>query len=109
VLGRGQDDLLLGAGPGGAPRVLAVDGRALAADGRLVPLADFYAGDSRNRGGAPVAVTRLADGTAAVAVGSGRGRASARVYTPAQFRAGDPAAALDLPLDKDVAVGVYVG
>jgi hypothetical protein len=111
VYGRGRDDLLLGAGPGGAPRVLAVDGRSLIETGRISPLADFYAGERQNRGGAPVAVTTLDDGTTAILVGSGRGGGTVKVFTPGDFAAGDPAPAPDRELTPDgtVAAGVYVG
>ena len=109
VFGRGRDDLLLGAGPGGAPRVLAVDGRSLVQTGRLTPLADFYAGERQNRGGAPVAVARLGDGSEEVLVGGGRGSGAARVFTPAQLTAGDTAGARQFVSDLAVAGGVYVG
>ncbi|MBN9524243.1 FG-GAP repeat protein, partial [bacterium] len=57
--GDGFGDLVLGGGPGGAPRVLALDGRALfgpqADAGQLTVLADFFAGDSTLRAGVQVA------------------------------------------------------
>ncbi len=109
VSGRGRDDLLLGAGPGGAPRVLVVDGLSLIRSGRITPLADFYAGEKQNRGGAPVAVTRLADGTTAVLVGSGRGGGTVKVFTSREIASGDPVADRELTPASGLAAGVYVG
>ncbi len=57
--GDGFGDMVFGGGPGGAPRVLALDGRALfgpqADAGQLAVLANFFAGDQNLRAGVQVA------------------------------------------------------
>jgi hypothetical protein len=51
--GDGFDELIVGGGPGGGPRVMALSGRNLAegksSNSRVV--ANFFAGDPNNRGG----------------------------------------------------------
>src|SRR5439155_1170062 len=58
VNGDGFADLIGGGGPGGGPRVFAVDGHSLLQNGTgtLLPVANFFAGDIENRGGIRVAV-----------------------------------------------------
>jgi hypothetical protein len=60
--GDGFADLVFGGGPGGAPRVLAVDGSNLLA-GNVDPLASFYAGDPADRSGVGVGVAPGSDGS----------------------------------------------
>ena len=74
--GDGKADLVFGGGPGGSPRVLVLDGAAVAADpaaAAAAPLANFFAGDPSQRGGARVAVKDVSTtgGTADLLVGSG--------------------------------------
>jgi len=70
VDGDGADDLVFGAGPGGAPRLLVFDGAELQA-GRFVALADLFAGDSGSRAGVRVAAPDTdADGRAELVAGS---------------------------------------
>ena len=75
VNGDGTPDLVVGAGPGGAPRVAVFDGRGLLASGpppRLV--GDFYAFEDTSRTGVAVAAGNVTgDGQADVVVGSGAG------------------------------------
>src|SRR5207237_2432808 len=54
--GDGCGDLIFGAGPGGSPRVLALDGRAAQA-GVQSELANFFAGDASSRLGVEVGTT----------------------------------------------------
>jgi uncharacterized repeat protein (TIGR01451 family) len=115
----GFGDLIAGAGPGGAPRVLALDGQVLLTQGATAaiasPLANFFvAGNTADRGGVRVA-TKDADGDAKadVVVGSGEGSVSrVRVYPGANFvGTGEPTVHQDLdPFAGAVlADGVFVG
>jgi sugar lactone lactonase YvrE len=65
ITGDGKADLVVGAGPGGGPRVKIFDGASLLAQtATSVPTlaADFFAGDPTDRGGIRVAVKSLAGG-----------------------------------------------
>lgn len=63
VNGDGLADVLLGAGDGGAPRVVTYSGQALAAGGGPVSLGSFFAGDPDTRSGVRIALSDLdADG-----------------------------------------------
>ena len=74
--GDGFADIIGGGGPGGGPRVFALSGKDLLA-GNQIPLANFFAGDSNNRGGIRVAVKDLdGDGKADLVVGDGDGAGS---------------------------------
>src|SRR5207248_8037295 len=82
VNGDGSGDLVAGAGAGGSPRVLVVNGQDLLADGAAAvargPVANFFAADPVGRDGARVAVKDLdGDGFADVLVAapSAAGRA----------------------------------
>ncbi len=58
--GDGNADLIVGGGPGGGPRVLALSGRDLAAGvPQPATLANFFAGDPAQRGGVRVAAKDL--------------------------------------------------
>jgi hypothetical protein len=76
--GDGFGDAIFGGGPGGAPRVRAVSGRALTADGTTqVQLANFFAGDQGSRGGVRLAARDLdRDGRAEIIAGGGDGQPS---------------------------------
>jgi hypothetical protein len=70
--GDGYGDVIGGAGPGGAPRVLALSGHDLVTTGTLTPLADFFAGPTGLRGGVQVAAKDLdGDRRADLVTGSG--------------------------------------
>ena len=76
--GDGTADLIVGGGPGGGPRVLALSGKDLVA-GTANPavLANFFAGDEANRGGVRVAAKNLdGDRLADLVVGPGVGGGS---------------------------------
>ncbi len=76
INGDGFADLIAGGGPGGGPRVLVLDGKALL-NNEYVNLANFFAGDINNRGGIRVAVKNLdGDSKADLLVGSGSGAGS---------------------------------
>jgi parallel beta-helix repeat protein len=117
--GDGFGDLFFGAGPGGAPRMLAISGLQLLSDGAVSaiasPLANFFvAGNTSDRGGVRVA-TKDADGDnrADLAVGSGEGSpANVRVYLGVNFTSGgEPSVFQDLSVfgGSVLAGGVFVG
>ena len=71
VDGDGFGDLIFGAGPDGAPRVTAFSGQSVIATGSLQPIANFFAGDTNNRGGVRVTAKDLdADGRSEIITGS---------------------------------------
>jgi hypothetical protein len=73
VDGDGAADLIVGAGPGGAPRVVAFAAQTLLS-GTPGVSASFFAGDASDRGGVPVrAVDVDGDGRAEVLTGAGQG------------------------------------
>ena len=73
VSGDGAADVIVGGGPGGGPRVMALSGRDLTAAGnRQTQVANFFAGDPNNRDGVRVAAKDLdGDPQADVLVGLG--------------------------------------
>ena len=76
VNGDGFAELIAGGGPGGGPRVRAFNGLDLLA-GTQNPIADFFAGDTNNRGGVRVSVKNLdSDNLADIVVGAGTGAGS---------------------------------
>jgi hypothetical protein len=48
----GFDDIVAGGGPGGGPRVMAIGGKEMTQSDTVRPLANFFAGNAANRGGA---------------------------------------------------------
>ena len=63
-------------GPGGGPQVFALSGKDLVA-GTQTQVANFFAGDTNNRGGIRVAVKNLdGDNQADLVVGAGSGAGS---------------------------------
>jgi hypothetical protein len=78
--GDGFADVIAGGGPGGGPRVFALSGKSLIS-GNPTQLANFFAGDTGNRGGIRVAVKNL-DGDAHADLVAGAGTAGgSRVTT----------------------------
>jgi hypothetical protein len=74
--GDGRAEVIAGAGPGGGPRVLALDANQVLAgnfvDAINSPVANFFAGDVANRGGIRVVAKNLdGDRLADLVVGSG--------------------------------------
>lgn len=112
VNGDGYAEVIAGGGPGGGPRVFALDGELLLA-GAFVPAANFFAFDADARGGVRVTTKDLdADTLADVIAGTGPGQGSRITafvggQTPVDGRPGvrydfDPF--VDLNID-----GVFVG
>lgn len=78
VDGDGYADLIGGGGPGGGPRVYGLSGAALTQQGGAqVAVANFFAGDTNNRGGVPVTTKDIdGDKRADIVAGSGEGAQS---------------------------------
>lgn len=118
--GDGADDLIFGAGPGGAPRVRVIGGRQLIAAGSFtdidqvigLQIADLMAGDSTTRAGVRVAARDVdGDSKADLVTGSGPGQPSeVRLYRGASVLAAsaNPDQAID-PFSTVLADGVFVG
>jgi uncharacterized repeat protein (TIGR01451 family) len=71
--GDGFGDLLAGAGPGGAPRVVGFSAVSLLA-GQLDLISSYFVGDESDRGGVPLAALDLdGDGRMELLTGAGRG------------------------------------
>ncbi|OWK39888.1 beta strand repeat-containing protein [Fimbriiglobus ruber] len=124
LTGKGYADLIFGAGPGGGPRVRAVDPAVLLAaagdfsslDDSTVSgagLADFFAGDPTNRGGVRVGIADLdASNQAGLVVGSGTGAGTTvTTYTGKAILADAGAPTSDFALDAfpGFSGGVFVG
>jgi uncharacterized delta-60 repeat protein len=117
--GDGFGDLIFGAGPGGAPRVLGISGQTLLTTGAVAaiasPLTNFFvAGNANDRGGVRVSTADVdGDNKAEVVVGSGEFETSrVRVYYGKNFGvSGEPAGFQDLnPFSGTTfADGIFVG
>ena len=118
VDGDGNADLVLGGGPGGAPRVFILSGAQIGSGNvdaaQAAPIANFFvAGNATDVGGVRVAA-KDADGDhkADVAVGSGDNASSrVRVYLGNSIGGGgEPAVFQDLdPYTAVLANGIFVG
>ena len=77
VNGDGYAELIVGGGPGGGPRVMALDGQSLAKGDTSRVVFNFFAGNTENRGGIRIAVKNLdGDNQADLVVGDGEGAGS---------------------------------
>ncbi|MFO0847757.1 MAG: proprotein convertase P-domain-containing protein [Gemmataceae bacterium] len=112
INGDGKAELVAGAGPGGGPRVLTLDGASLMAN-RQVPVSDFFAGDTSNRNGIRVAVKdRDNDGFLDIVTGAGDGDGTrVTVYAGKSLRTGTGTPSVIESFDElpDQSNGVYVG
>ncbi len=111
INGDGFADLIAGGGPGGGPRVLALDGKSLLSN-EYVNLANFFAGDISSRGGIRVAVKNLdGDTKADIVVGSGAGAGSfVTAYLGKNIEvSGVPTGQFDFELLDGFSGGVFVG
>ncbi|QEL15646.1 alkaline phosphatase family protein [Limnoglobus roseus] len=109
VSGDGVPDLVVGAGPGGGPRVSVLDGVRLRQN-QLVRGPDFFAGDATARGGVRVAVKDLdGDPFADLVVGDGTGGGRVRLYDRAALTAGPNPVAVAVDPFPGFTGGVFVG
>ena len=117
--GDGFGDLIFGGGPGGAPRVFALNGQLISAGSidaaYAAPIANFFvAGNSLDRGGIRVAATDAdGDNRADLVVGSGEGVAArVRIYLGANITAStEPSIFQDITVFGGAILtgGVFVG
>ncbi|MBY0512845.1 MAG: FG-GAP-like repeat-containing protein, partial [Gemmataceae bacterium] len=110
VDGDGKADVAGTGGPGGGPRVYVLSGADPFA-GREVPVANFFAGNTDNRGGFRAAVKDLdGDARADVVVGDGTG-AGSRVtgYLGKNFAGGVAPEAFAFDAYPGFTGGVFVG
>ena len=108
--GDGAGELVIGAGPGGGPRVMALSGRTLATAGPnaalAAPVLNTFVGDPNQRGGVRVAVKDFdGDGKQDVVAGAGLGGAVTALNSKAN---GAVRLTLD-PFGGAATDGVYVG
>ncbi|HYH67977.1 MAG TPA: Ig-like domain-containing protein, partial [Urbifossiella sp.] len=109
VDGDGYGDVIGGAGPGGAPHVLALSGYDLVTTGTLTPVASFFAGPLGLRGGVRVAAKDFdGDSRAELVTGSGD-TAAVFVYGNAALTVADPQPDGGLELLPGLLPGVHVG
>jgi hypothetical protein len=116
--GDSYGDLVFGAGTGGSPRVLALNGQTLVTRGSVIagasPIADFFSGSTADRGGVRVAVKNVDDDQRMdIVTGSGVGVAgNVKVYKGSGLRgrAQPPVfQSLDVFTNEGFNDGVYVG
>jgi hypothetical protein len=106
----GYADVIAGGGPGGGPRVLALDGKRVLANAHE-PLANFFAGDPTSRGGVRLVVKDLDNDVRAdlvTAAGTGDGSAVRR-YTGKGLAAAAPTPDAIDDAFPGFAGGVFVG
>jgi hypothetical protein len=112
--GDGFAELIVGGGPGGGPRVLALDGKRLAAGdvagAFAAPVANFFAGDASARGGVRLAAVKRGDDLTYLVAQPG-GAGAARVYPGhAITGTGEPSDSQDLdPLGASAAGSASAG
>jgi|GEM_PF-4601249 len=117
VTGDGYGDLVVGGGPGGAPRVMILNGATCVLIGGEEalqdPVANFFAGDTDSRGGVRVGVTNLlGDSNAAVVTGGGEGsNPRVTIYSSNALMAAPakPKQSSDFEAFQGNGFGVYVG
>ena len=108
----GKADLIFGGGPGGGPRVLALDAvKLMRGDMAGATLANFFAGNEDNRGGVRVAAKNLdGDARADLVVGDGAGAGSrVTTYLGKLLGPGSPPSRDTFDAFPDFLGGVFVG
>jgi len=120
VNGDGFDDLIFGAGSGGAPRVFILSGQQVVSEGvaaaQASPIANFFVnGDSTDRGGVRVATLNATGSDSAdLVVGSGSGEAGQAIIYSGPIPAGntrEPTTLQTLSVNNGAVLtdGAYVG
>jgi hypothetical protein len=112
--GDGFDDLIVGGGPGGGPRVLALSGKDLSGGDLTNPkaLANLFAGDPNNRGGVRLAAKDLdGDDRTDLVVGSGDGGGTRVTAFSGKnlMKGGEVEKEFEFDAGDDGAHGVFVG
>ncbi len=113
--GDGRPDLIAGAGPGGGPRMFAIDGPALmsTAEPQIVQRANFFAGNVETRGGIRVVTKNLdGDNRADLVVGPGEGSPTEiNIYAGRDVPSEGIPTALDTftVFNPSIPAGVFVG
>jgi hypothetical protein len=103
--GDGLAEVIIGAGPGGGPRIRVLSGADLTRDNTETEVLNFFGGDPENRGGIRVAGRDLdGDGLTDIIAGAGEdGGSLVTVYLSSQT------APIDFSLFGDFNNGVFVG
>jgi predicted outer membrane repeat protein len=104
----GRADLIVGAGPGGGPRVLVLSGRELGAESPRV-IADFFAGDPADRKGVTVAAADLDGDSAADLVAGNNTTGRVTTYLGRRLAAADAAVEREVVPFGGFRGGVFVG
>ena len=108
VNGDGFADLIVGAGPGGAPRVTVFDGRTLLSS-KVTQVASFFTGNDESRGGVRVTVADVdKDGLADVVTGEADGP-RVNIFLGKNVRTGLPGDDVELTPFSTPMNGVFVG
>jgi hypothetical protein len=109
INGDGRGDIIVGAGPGGAPRVTVFSAAALMQN-QQVQLSNFFAGGTESRGGVRVAALDLdSNGSPDLITGSGSGGNSVLTYQRGELLKATPNFGLALTAPGDPLAGIYVG
>ncbi len=110
VNGDGFADIIGGGGPGGGPRVYVLSGQELQA-GQQVVLANFFAGNTENRGGIRVTAKNLdGDQFADIVVGDGTGGGShVTAYRGVDFQGSGAPSTFDFDAFAGFEGGIFVG
>jgi hypothetical protein len=111
--GDGFDDLIVGGGPGGGPRVMALSGKDLSRGNLSNPtmLANLFAGNPANRGGVRLSAKDLdGDGQADLVVGDGEDAGShVTGISGKSLVSGSPSNLFDFDAASGTTSGVFVG
>jgi hypothetical protein len=109
VDGDGRGDIVVGAGPGGGPRVTTFLGRDLI-NNRQTQISNFFAESPEARGGVRVASLDLnSDSIPDLITGSGQGGNRVQAYQRGELLKPNPGPGLNLSVTVNSLTGVFVG